>query len=92
MKPFKFVQTKNFGPLLFVARAMALTGYVFTSFSVVFVVWQLTKFHSLASISSLGLVFASLGIVVTAAVLAALVSIEENTRIRASGEPHQSEN
>ena len=82
MKPYKSIQSKNFSFLLFIARAIAILGYIFLAFSIVFVAWQFFSSNSLMAMSMLGLVFAAIGVIITAGILAALISIEENTRVK----------
>lgn len=84
MKPYKSIQSKNFSFLLFIARATAILGYIFLAFSILFVAWQFFSSNSLMAVSMLGLVFAAIGIIITAGILAALISIEENTRVKAA--------
>ena len=83
LKPYKSIQSKNFSFLLFIARAIAILGYIFLAFSIVFVAWQFFRSNSLMAMSMLGLVFAAIGVIITAGILAALISIEENTRVKA---------
>ena len=83
LKPYKSIQSKNFSFLLFIARAIAILGYIFLAFSIVFVAWQFFRSNSLVAMSMLGLVFAAIGVIITAGILAALISIEENTRVKA---------
>ena len=82
MKPFKNIQSQNFGFLLFVARAVTFLGYFFFVCSCLFVAFQFTKFGALTAFTGIGLIILPIGIIVTGGVVATLISIEENIRIK----------
>lgn len=82
MKPYKNLNSKNLGLLLFLARATAVIGLIFVVFAVFAAVVGISASGLMMLAPLMGLIPMSISVLFLSGLMAAIVAFEENYRKR----------